>query len=165
MKLSTNAFLLGLIASVPVELKLIELSPYAGLILPALMGAYLGVKTLPKLRKKSNQLVAAGAIAFSGLMAAPQAQAAVDFSVLLSKSEEMVKTCIFGQIDGFNVATFLVFGGIRMFYIVPLAMQVAEWNKKRQNNQDFSEEIKMIAIFLVGMVFVGLVEPKVVKSC
>lgn len=165
MKLSTNAHLLALIASVPLELKLIEFSPYAGLILPTLMGGYLVKKALPKLSKKSNQIVVAGAIAFSVLMAAPQAQAAIDFSLLLDKTEKMVSSCIFNQVAGFNVATFLIFGFIRMIYIVPLALEVAEWNKKRQHNQNFSEELKTIATFIVGALFVGLVEPFFVKSC
>lgn len=165
MRLSNSTQILGLLCSIPLEVKLIEYSPYVGLVLPLVLAGYLTKKALPKLKDRSNRKLLATAIVFGALMATPQAQAAVKFSLLLGETEKMVSTCVFNQVTGFNVATYIIFGSIRMFYIVPLAMEIAEWNKKRGNNQNFSEEIKTIAIFIVGAVFVGLIEPFFVKSC
>jgi hypothetical protein len=141
MKLNNSTQIVGLLLSIPLELKLIEFSPYAGLVLPVLMGAYLAKKALPKLKEKRNRKIAAAAIFAGAMLATPQVQAAVSFSLLLDATEKMVSTCIFNQVTGFNVATFIIFGSIRMFYMVPLSLEIAEWNKKRQHNQNFSEEV------------------------
>jgi hypothetical protein len=164
VKNSDHLFYLGLLCSIPAEVKLIEFSPFAGLILPVIIAGFLAKRMFPLLRKKHNRYIAAVS-AFLSLIAVSQPSQAIEFSLLLGKTEEMVKTCIFGQIEGFSVATFIVFGTIRMFYIVPVALEISEWNKKRQHNQNFSEEVKFICIAIVGMLFVGVLEPFLVKTC
>jgi hypothetical protein len=85
--------------------------------------------------------------------------------LLFGKTEEMMKTCIFSQVEGFSVATFLMVAPLRLMFMVPIGMNIAEFNKKRNQRQDVSDELMAIAYAIVGILVIGLIEPLVVKSC
>jgi hypothetical protein len=156
---------LGLVSSIPLSIKLAEIHPALGLIVPGIIAGYLSFKSLPKLKTRRGQVGAAVAVLIAMLLMSGPASAAIQFSLLFGKTEEMMKTCIFSQVEGFSVATFLMVAPLRLMFMVPIGMNIAEFNKKRNQRQDVSDELMAIAYAIVGILVIGLIEPLVVKSC
>ena len=156
---------LGLVCSIPISLKLAEVYPALGLIVPGCLAVYVGLKSLPLLKTRRGQIAAAVALVVAILFATEPASAAIAFSLLFGKTEEMMKTCIFNQVEGFSAATFLMVAPLRLMFMIPIGVNVAEANKKRSQKQDPSDELMTIAYAIVGILVIGLIEPLVVKSC
>jgi hypothetical protein len=156
---------LGLVCSIPISLKLAEVYPALGLIIPGLIAGYLGFKSFPLLKTRRGQIATAVALVVAMVFATEPARAGIAFSLLFGKTEEMMKTCIFDQVTGFSIATFLMVAPLRLGFIIPIGMNIAEFNKKRNQRQDVSDELMAIAYAIVGILVIGLIEPLVVKSC
>ena len=156
---------LGAILVIPLALKLAEIHPALGLALPGIIGGYLLFKSLPLLKTRRGQISTAIALAAAMLFATEPASAAISFSLLFGQTEEMLKTCIFNQVAGFSAATFLMVAPLRLMFMIPIGMNIAEFNKKRHQRQDVSDELMAIAYAIVGILVIGLIEPLVVKSC
>lgn len=156
---------LGLVCSIPISLKLAEVYPSLGLIIPSFIAGYLGFKSLPLLKTRRGQIAVVIAVVAALVSATEPARAAIAFSLLFGKTEDMLKSCIFDQVAGFSAATFLMVAPLRLGFMIPIAMNIAEFNKKRNQKQDVSDEIMAVAFGIVGILVVGLIEPLVVKSC
>jgi hypothetical protein len=162
-RIALNA--LGLVCSVPLALALAQIHPALGLAIPGIIAGYLACKSIPLLKTRRGQISAAVALALAVLFATEPASAAIEFSLLFGKTEEMLKTCIFDQVAGFSIATFLMIAPLRLMFIVPIGMNLAEFNKKRNQRQDVSDEVMAIAWGIVTILVVGVIEPLCVKSC
>ena len=156
---------LAAITSIPLALKLAEIQPALGLIVPAALAVYLAYRTFPLLRSRRGQVSAAVTLVGSLLLMPTPASAAIQFSLLFGLTEQMLQTCIFNQVAGFSVATFLMVAPLRLMFIIPIGMNIAEFNKKRNQHQNASDELMAIAYGIVGILAVGLIEPLCVKAC
>jgi hypothetical protein len=156
---------LGLVCTIPASLKLAEIHPALGLAIPGIIAGYLAYQSVPLLKARHGQLSAGIALVIALFFTTGPASAAIQFSLLFGKTEEMMKTCIFSQVEGFSVATFLMVAPLRLMFMVPIGMNIAEFNKKRNQRQDVSDELMAIAYAIVGILVIGLIEPLVVKSC
>jgi hypothetical protein len=157
----------GLIAIllIPLSLKLAEVHPALGLAIPGSISGYLAFKSLPLLKTRRGQVAAVIALVAAVFLTTEPASAAISFSLLFAKTEDMMKTCIFNQVEGFNAATFLMVAPMRLMFMVPIGLNIAEFNKKRQQRQDPSDELMAIAYAIVGILVIGLIEPLVVRAC
>jgi hypothetical protein len=156
---------LGLVCTIPLSLKLAEVYPALGLIVPGLIAVYLSFKSYPLFKTRRGQIALAIALVVATVFATEPARAGIAFSLLFGKTEDMLKSCIFDQVAGFSAATFLMVAPLRLGFMIPIAMNIAEFNKKRNQKQDVSDEIMAVAFGIVGILVVGLIEPLVVKSC
>lgn len=153
------------VLTIPIAINLSAVHPALGLVIPGIIAGYLGYRSMPLLRTRRGQIGAAIAFAVALILVTEPAHAAISFSLLFGKTEEMMKTCIFNQVEGFSAATFLIVAPLRLMFIIPIGMNIAEFNKKRSQRQDVSDELMAIAWAIVGILVIGLIEPLIVKSC
>jgi hypothetical protein len=101
------------------------------------------------------------------LMAFPEAipAHAIEFSLLLDKTEKMMQTCIFDQVTGMKVLSGLIFAGVRGVYMFGLVGEAQEWRDKQKHNQNASESIKGVVGMIIGVIVLGVLEPFFSKSC
>jgi hypothetical protein len=152
-------------AFVPLGLALAQCNPWLVLIPCIAASGYSIRKSLPRLKTRQGRFAAAITVIFGGLFQSQAASAAIKFSVFLSATEEMMKTCIFDQITGWEVMLFFIFAALRIGMIYPIVENAMEMNKKLKNNHQADSEFRAIIIAIVTFVFIGLIEPLAAKSC
>jgi hypothetical protein len=152
-------------ASVPLGLALAQYNPWLALIPCIGAGGYSIRRSLPRLKTRQGRFAAAMTVILGGLFQAQSASAAIKFSVFLSATEAMLKTCIFDQITGWEVMLFFMFAALRIGMIYPIVENAMEMNKKLKNHHQADSEFRAIIIAIVTFVFIGLIEPLAAKSC
>lgn len=104
-------------------------------------------------------------LAVTGLLVCVVPAHAIEFSFLLSSTEDTLKTCITDEIEGLSIIPNLIFGAFRVGVMGGVAWQGWEAIEDRKKKQDNSDHIKLLVGVAILIILVGVFEPLVVQAC
>ena len=122
------------------------------------------LKPISKLRSP-YRIAALSMFVVMGSLAVAIPAHAIEFSFLLSATEETLTTCITNQISGLSVFPGLVFGAFRVAVMFGVGWQGWQAIEDRKKHQDNTDHIKLIVGTAVLLVLVGVFEPLIVQPC
>ncbi len=118
-----------------------------------------------KLSARYRLWAAIATMIFVSVTAAFPVNAQIQFSFILQSTQAMLDSCLFNQITGLIVLSFIIFGAFRGWVMFTLAVEAFEWVQAKKHQQSGSENMKTIAQGAAAIIFVGVIEPLIVSSC
>lgn len=99
-----------------------------------------------------------------GLLAYTAQPADAAFSFLFADTETVLKNCVLKSVTAATVIAGIIFGGLRVAFMVGLG--VAGYNiwTQRQQGQDYHDTLQIVLTAILVIVIIGAVEPLIVGN-
>jgi hypothetical protein len=115
-------------------------------------------RSFRKLTPRNHALAIGSGLILIGLTMSESVRA-IEFSFLLSATQQAMESCIFNQVAGLVVLSGIIFTGFRGLVMIGLAYVSVEAFQERQKQQDATHQIKTIVIAVIMILVVGAFEP------
>ncbi len=103
-------------------------------------------------------------IAMAGGAAFPASTPASAFSYLFQTSETVLNTCVLSAFPTVATISQVLFGGLRIAFMVGVAIAGYQIWQRRQSGQDFQDVLNILISSILIVVVLGFVEPLIVGT-
>lgn len=97
-----------------------------------------------------------------GIFFSPQRAGAIEFSFLLANTQQVLTNCVLNEVQGLVILSGIIFGIIRVSFMLGIAVAGYQVWQNRRQNQDWQEILTIAIVAVLLVLVIGVLEPLVV---